>query len=43
MSQGAEDPIITLVAARDFFEGEDAIRDAYNQLDVYFILNNTEL
>ncbi len=43
MSQGAEDPIVNMVAARDFFEGEDGIKDAYNQLDIYFILNNTTL
>jgi len=40
MSAVSSDPIEILVATRDFFEAEDAVRNAYAQLDIYFTLNN---
>lgn len=38
MGDDPEDPILTFVATRDFIEGEDAIKAAYSQLDIYFTL-----
>jgi len=43
MSDGDSDPVSTLVMTRDFFEGEDAIKVAYSQINIYFILNNSNL
>ncbi|PCI29806.1 hypothetical protein COB52_02145 [Candidatus Kaiserbacteria bacterium] len=43
MSNGDSDPVSTLVMTRDFFEGEDAIKVAYSQVNIYFILNNSNL
>jgi len=43
MSKVSSDPIEILVATRNFFEAEDAVRNAYTQLDIYFTLNSTAL
>lgn len=38
MGSNPEDPVLTFVATRDFVEGEDAIKTAYSQIDIYFTL-----
>tara|TARA_B100000745_G_scaffold140141_2_gene91527 strand:+ start:1305 stop:2213 length:909 start_codon:yes stop_codon:yes gene_type:complete len=43
MGSNPEDPILTFVATRNFIEGEDAIKTAYSQIDIYFTLKETAL
>lgn len=43
MGSSPEDPVLTFVATRDFIEGEDAIKTAYSQIDIYFTLKETEI
>jgi len=42
MGSNPEDPMLTFVATRNFIEGEDAIRTAYSQMDIYFTLKELE-
>ncbi|QSH39192.1 hypothetical protein JXR01_02700 [Candidatus Kaiserbacteria bacterium] len=43
MTTTPEDPLLTFVATRDFLEGEDAIKLAYSQIDIYFTLKEEAL
>ncbi len=43
MERVPEDPILSFVATRDFLEGEDAIKAAYGQIDIYFTLKESNL
>jgi len=43
MSSSPEDPVLTFVATRNFIEGEDAIKTAYSQIDIYFTLKEANL
>jgi len=43
LNKSETDPMRGLVALRNFMEEEDAIRNAYNQIDMYFILNTYPL
>ena len=41
--QSLDDPVRTLVLIRDFLEQEDAVRNAFTQLSIYFTLNKPAL
>lgn len=41
MGSNPEDPVLTFVSTRNFIEGEDAIKTAYSQMDIYFTLKET--
>ena len=43
MASSPDDPVLTFVATRDFIEGEDAIKNAYSQIDIYFTLKESGL
>ena len=43
MTKTPEDPLLTFIATRDFLEGEDAIKLAYSQIDIYFTLKEEVL
>ena len=43
MGSNPDDPLLSFVATRDFVEGEDAIKTAYAQMDIYFTLKELEL
>ena len=43
MEKVPEDPILSFVAMRNFLEGEDAIKIAYGQIDIYFTLRTSNL
>lgn len=43
MSTSLEDPVRVLVLTRDFLEQEDAIKNAYTKITIYFTLNQTSL
>lgn len=40
MSESPEDPILAFVAMRDFLKGEEAIKNAYSQIDIYFTIRD---
>lgn len=40
MTQSPDDPIIAFVATRSFLEGEDMIKTAYSEIDIYFTLKD---
>jgi len=42
MASSPEDPVLTFVSTRDFVEGEDAIKTAYGQMDIYFTLKELD-
>jgi len=43
MGTATEDPMRLFVATRDYIETEDAIKNAYSQLDIYFTLKESQL
>lgn len=42
MNVTPEDPILAFVATRNFIEGEDGIKTAYSQIDIYFTLKELD-
>lgn len=42
MDSTPEDPVLSFVVTRNFIEGEDAIKTAYSQIDIYFTLKELD-